>query len=509
MRSLKYIYALLATILMFGCNDFLDENPSKTNSVVPETLEHLERLLNRYTSFSDEPAGDIIFGTDDYGMYTTFYDKYSRAYNISGVQYATWDKEYIQNSNNARYWSLEWQKIFTANLVLENIDKVSGDETTKEQVKAEAHFIKAYSYFGLAEVYCLPYAEATKTEPGLPIKRSTSFDESLQRVSLEETYNFIEDELSSALELQKTFDTYDGKKIIWRASTAAVNAFAARFYLALNDYSNAQNYAEKALLEYSYLRDYNTDMHYSTIPSQVTIFNPTAQNVNILYPYTHDLQSVPTDKFEWGEAYYYRVLVNSSWDYYPSQELLSLYDTNYDLRYKYHIVEDYSYDRGAINPAYSYPGYIFFFKSEILSGPTVPEMILIKGECQVRQGNWEEGLATVNVLRNKRMDVAAGPNVINLSASSQEEALLKVLEERRRDRPFVSRWYDVRRFNNNETAIDDVIMSKTFYPYNASTVIASEAPQTYTLDKNSRRFACPIPMTEIIASDGQIEQNTY
>lgn len=179
------------------------------------------------------------------------------------------------------------------------------------------------------------------------------------------------------------------------------------------------------------------------------------------------------------------------------------------MRYKYHVVEGYTYDRGAVDPAYSYPGYIFFFKSDILSGPSVPEMLLIKAECQVRQGNWADGIQTANILRQYRIDASAPANVRDLSATSQADALTKVLEERRRELPFVHRWYDIRRFNNNGVDTDDVIMSRTFYPYTGGSILGAESPVNYTLDKNSRRFARPIPETDIIASGGTLKQNQY
>ena len=91
-----------------------------------------------------------------------------------------------------------------------------------------------------------------------------------------------------------------------------------------------------------------------------------------------------------------------------------------DLRYRYHIVEDYSYDRGMTNPSYSYPGYIFFFKDRIPAGPTVAEMIMTKAECQARNGQWEEGLKTANILRAKRMSNTLSNQEINLSATSQK-----------------------------------------------------------------------------------------
>lgn len=424
------------------------------------------------------------------------------------VQFATWDKQYIPNAD-APYWTTEWKKIFIANMVLENLDRVEGSIETKEQLRAEAHFIRAYSYFKLADVYCLPYNQSTKNEMGLPIKKSTSFEEPIERASLESTWDMMKEDMEIALTLEKEFGTFQGQKKIWRASTVSVNAFAARFYLTLNDYEKAEEYADLALSEYSYLRNYNTDMRYSDLPTQVTIFNPEPENVDILYPYTHDQQNIPTDKFEWGESYYYRFLTNGSWNYYPSQELLNLYDQDNDLRYKYHIVENYSYARGIVDPPYSQPGYIFFFKSDILSGPSVPEMLLIKAEAQTRQGRWNEGLTTVNILRNARMDQSAPSTLIQLNATTQDEALVKILEERRREMPFVSRWHDVRRYNNNETGIDDVEMTKIFYPYNASIILKNDAPILYTLEKNSRRFANPIPEQELLTSDWIIKQNTY
>ena len=83
------------------------------------------------------------------------------------------------------------------------------------------------------------------------------------------------------------------------------------------------------------------------------------------------------------------------------------------------------------------------------------------------------------------------------------------MEERRREMPFNMRWYDLRRLNNNEDASDDVVIKREFYPYNNATILGKEAVKTYTLDKNSRRYAAPIHNTEIESSLGLIKQNTY
>ncbi len=510
MKIFKYILSLLVIFAIVSCEKYLDVKPSKSSSLVVSTVDHLESLLNNYSTFSSEQNYNVIFGSDDFGLVPELYDARSSSYNVTQIQYATWDIESLPSEDNA-FWTGEWKKIFVANLVLLNVDGVDGDADAKEKLKLEARFIRAYSYFQLVNTFCLPYTDANKSELGLPVKQSTSFEESAERVSLEETWNFMKADLEAALELDVDLEQTNGKNRTWRASKPAVYAFAARFYLALNDYVNAKQYAEMALTEYSYLRNYNTEMHFSSFQDEVTIYpsdgsGPT--NVFITYPYTHDLQTDPTDRMEWGENYYYRLLTNGHWWYMPSQELLNLYDQTYDLRYKYHIVQNYSYSRSVVNPAYEYPGYIFFFKDQIFNGPGVSEMILIKAECQVRQGSWQEGLNTANELRVVRMDATAPASVINLSATNQTEALQKVLEERRRELPFTMRWYDIRRYNNNSDSGDDVLMSKTFYAYSGSAILPSSTV-TYTLEKNSRLFARPIPNEDIVSSGGVLQQNTY
>lgn len=88
------------------------------------------------------------------------------AYGIMTVQFQYLGQTIYSKLPNAPYWTTEWKKIFIANMVLENLDRVEGSIETKEQLRAEAHFIRAYSYFKLADVYCLPYNQSTKNEMG-------------------------------------------------------------------------------------------------------------------------------------------------------------------------------------------------------------------------------------------------------------------------------------------------------------------------------------------------------
>jgi len=488
-------------------DSYLGEAPNKTTSLVITTTAQLNALLNNYSQFYQEGNRTAIYSTDDYGLTKDLYDARPGTFSsMATVEFMLWDTDFLPDDTREGFWSGEYKKIFYANLVLAYLDEVSGTEEEKAILRADAHFIRAYSYWELANTYCLPYTDANKNEPGLPIKLSTSFEEPFERQPLHVVYEQIESDLQEALKIEVPL-VQGGKARHWRASKAGVNGFAARYWLNRFDYAKAKQYADAALADYNTLVDYNSQMSYGN-PQTLTLDAGTAQqkSYTIQYPYTHNNQVDFTDMLGWKEFMYFRMLYHESWWYVPSQELLNLYDTTHDLRYKYHIVEGYSYDRGMTKPSYNYPGYIFFFKDRIPSGPTVAEMLLIKAEAMAHTGDVQGAMTQLNLLRSKRMVPGSW---VDLTATDKDDAIKKVIEERRREMPFVHRWTDLRRYNNNEYAGDDVNLSKTFYPYTVSNVQTSEPVKVYTLPKGSRRWAAPLPRTEMISSNGVIEQNNY
>lgn len=513
-KTNQYKYSLLVCFAVIAnltaCNkvdDFLEEAPSKTTSLVVTTTDQLNALLNNYaTIFSAEGNRTAIYGTDDFGLTSTLYSAGTSAWTLAAVEFSLWDINYLPDDTREGFWSGEFRKIFYANMVLEYVDKVTGPDADKAALVADAHFIRAYSYWELANTYCLPYTDANKNEAGLPIKLSISFEEPFVRQPLFKVYELIESDLTEALKTTIPL-VQNGVARHWRANKAAVNGFAARYWLNRGNYQKANEYADAALAEYNRLVDYNTEMKNGN-PQTVTINagTPQQQVVTLQYPYTHNNQVDYTDMLGWKEFLYFRMLNHESWWYAPSQELINLYDQAHDLRFKYHYVQNYSYDRGLVKPSYSYPGYIFFFKDRIPSGPTTAEMYLTKAEALAHIGDASGAMTALNTLRAKRMTPGAW---VNLTATSKDDAIQKVIEERRREMPFVQRWFDLRRYNNNEYPNDDVNLTKTFYPYTASQVQTTQPVQTYTLAKNSRRWAVPIPRTEIISSNGEIEQNKY
>jgi tetratricopeptide (TPR) repeat protein len=523
--NIKIINVLLLLSILVSCSEidnFLGVRPSKSSSKPLETIEELDGLLGAYTNFYRESSATLFAGHDDFGLIQEIHDSYSGIYGGTSMPYhfypAVWDVTNLETSGD-KGWAECWGKIFKANMVLNNLDKVSGSETAKAELKAEAHFIRAYEMYMLANIFCLPYTntnKANKDEMGLPLKQLTSFEESVERATLEATYQLIEADLEEALKITTPLIRQtDGVLRAWRGNKTGVKAFAARYYLYQGDYTKALNYANLALGEYNTLVDYNLDSRDGGmtwgLSKNYTINQgtPEQQTVTVKYPYGHDNQSDMTDRMFWKEHLYMRFMYDGSWWFIPSRELLALYDHTYDRRYEYNYVQGYSYDRGVTKPAYSYPGYIRFFKDNLPSGPTVAEMYLIKAECHARMNQLPEAQTAVNTLRAKRISNTAPSSVINLSFTNQQDAITKILQERRRELAFVQRWYDIRRLNNNDDQNDDVVMTKSFYGYNSSAILNLEGLKTYTLPKNSRRFATPIPYTDIVAGQGVIKQNTY
>ena len=517
MNLKKTAYLTLLAVVASGlvaCDDFLDVDPSKSTQKTIRTAEQLDALLGSYSRFYSE-YNHTALACDDFGLTTDIHDYQNGGMSPSNLEYILWSD---QGTGTSRLlWDGEYSKIYYANLVLSYIDEVSGDAETKANLKAEAHFLRAYSMFQLAVAYTLYYDGSNGSELGLPLKQTISFEEGIARASLADTWSFIDNDLQQALKITTPL-VEQGKRRVWRGTTAAVHAFAARYYLYRGDLDNAKAQVEAVLAEYNTLKDFNTSMSYSSNDDEYEInaSTPEKETVTVKYPYTK-LQFYGTngfpELFEWEDLLFARTCSYASWWYIPSEDLLETYkadvpggDPMNDLRYEYFIVEDFSLRYCQTDPAFRYPAYCQFYFDNLISGPTVAEMLLIKAEVQARQGDWQGAMQTLVPLRKARIKAEA---YTELTASSQADALQKILRERRRELAFVSRWYDMKRLNANDDPADDITVTREFYPFTTSSVLDGEPAITYTLEPGSRHYALPLPTVDIDRSKGELKQNTY
>ncbi|MBR5464968.1 MAG: RagB/SusD family nutrient uptake outer membrane protein [Alistipes sp.] len=515
------IYALMiaAATNLVACDEWLSAEPSKSTKKTLQTTEQLDALLGNYSLFYKEQCTPA-YGTDDWGITPEFYTaKSGGVYNAtSQLPYLLWADEV----DDARYsvWQNEYTKIYYANMAIEQAMGLTGSDEDKANLKAEGHFLRAYSMFQLAVAHTLYYTGDNGDELGLSLQTLT-FEDSAARANLADTWAAIDADLQEALKITVSFKDANGTSRTWRATTASVNAFAARYYLYRGDLASAKSYAEAALREYNTLGDYNVTLSYSSTTLVKDINTSTnLEKVTVYYPSTYNTRLTGAANFgAWFKTegiYLSRDCYHASWWFVPSQDLVDTYaidvpgaDKQNDLRFRYFFVEDFSLRTCSLDPAFRWYGVMMHEMESIDAGPSVAEMMLIQAEYEARLGDKDKAMNILNTLRKARMDAAAGS--ANLTASSKDDAIKKVLQERRREMFLTMRWYDLKRLNANDYAADDVTVTHTYYNYNAASgsVLADQGVKTFTLEPNSRHYAIPIPKTEIANGKGAIEQNVY
>ncbi len=489
-KNIQMLVALFLLMVVAGaCDDFLGEAPKKQKNLEITTVEQLNGLL------TDVPflmGNAWLFGSDIYEFSTDARKAgIGNPFSMGNLfLYGLWDHKNLANLPSDMSWSRCYTSIFTMNTILTNVDKVSGDAELKAEVAAAAHYWRATRNWVLVNCYALPYCEENLKEMGISYKATTSFEESAERMTIEDSYKFIEEDLLAAL---NTSQKSIGKR--WRVSLPAIHAFLARFYFYMNNYDEALKYADLALEGNSQLVDYNdpTQMYTKVYTNRIQF------NVPYTWFETNTLGTFDYPEFYIVDMQMYNPMVCQL----VNDKFVSLFDTENDLRYKFCVIQNFG-------KRYNYPvnvcGYAMW-NDRAPQAPTVPEMLLTKAECQARMGNWQDALNTVNILRAKRM--VPGPNA-NLTASSQQEAVEKIIDERTRELNFSTRWFDMRRLNNNETTYDDFVVVRKYFPYNNSLVFDTKADLVeYKLEVKDRKYAFPILESEIVLSNGQLKQNIY
>ena len=188
----------LLTVLS-SCDSYLSKVPSPSTSAPINNVEQLVAIYDNATAFINETNPFACYSNDDADLTAELYKADPSAFAISStVFYNILHTAGIASQASDGLWNGEYSNIFKANTIINNVDKVTGDESEKIKLKCNAHFLRAYSYFVLAQYYCLPYCEANKNALGLPKRLNTDFEESIARVSLDEIYQLILDDLEIA-----------------------------------------------------------------------------------------------------------------------------------------------------------------------------------------------------------------------------------------------------------------------------------------------------------------------
>ncbi|MEM8846351.1 MAG: RagB/SusD family nutrient uptake outer membrane protein [Bacteroidota bacterium] len=168
------------------------------------------------------------------------------------------------------YYRSMYRIIFTANVVLENLENASPENANR--FEAEARFLRAYAYFNLVRYYGdVPLVDRT-LQPAIDEDVVVAFT----RVSESQIYDFIVEDLQFAV----ASDLDDSSRT--RASRAAAQTFLAKVYLTLGtNYLEAQRLLEDVINSGNYSLEPNFfDIFYNESNDE-TIFAIGFDDVNV------------------------------------------------------------------------------------------------------------------------------------------------------------------------------------------------------------------------------------
>lgn len=297
----KYILNIILLLTIFclnSCEDFLSLSPIS------------ELTTASYYNNESEVEGGVLAIYDAMQNYVSVEwaltemrsdNTNTRAHRSEGEwrEFETMDVQTI-NSTVSDYWIDNYNAIFRANTVLENLGNVS-IASLKLQFEGEAKFARGLSHFNLVRAF----GDVPIIDKIINYNDEDYFSRDLQN----EVYSFIVSDLLRAIEsLPGRSEIEEG-----RATKGAAQAILAKVYLTLKEFSKA-----KALLE-----DLISDGDYSLMNNFNDVFYQELNNEIIF-----GVQFIPNDGKD-SQRFSYQ-FTNSGLNY-PTEDLMSIVDTS-DLR---------------------------------------------------------------------------------------------------------------------------------------------------------------------------------
>jgi hypothetical protein len=443
--------------LWIGCskNEFLNKKPN-SSIIIPTTLAELRSMLDYTQVFTFSPGlGEMA--SDDYYLQPVNWQAIASVVERNSY---TWESDLYGNQLSIADWSLPYQQILYANIVLEQLDKTKpGESEIREwtDIKGSALFKRALALSSLVQHFAAAFDSSTmNTAMGVPIRLTTDVKSYQPRNSMKECYDQIFTDLSMAAQLLSPVVPSVAKN---RPSKPAVYALAARNALFTGQFEKAKNYADSALQLYNYLTDYN-----SISTTTVTPFD--RSQPEILY-YCQAISQ-------------YTILSTLSTTVFTDTSLYRSYAVN-DLR-KSIFFRTISGSNMGFKRGYSGTTFVF-------TGLATDEVYLIRAESSARLGQANAALTDLNTLLQKRWRTGTFTPV---TAANAADALNKIIAERRKELVWRGlRWQDLKRFNKQGANI------------RLQRILGTD---NYLLEPGSNKYIFPIPQEEISLSG--IIQNT-
>ncbi|MEQ9403066.1 MAG: RagB/SusD family nutrient uptake outer membrane protein [Cyclobacteriaceae bacterium] len=326
------------------------------------------------------------------------------------------------NSTSLGTWTQLYNVIGRANQIINRIDGLEADQADKNQLEAEARFVRALGHFDLMRVYAQDYNfTANATHPGVPYVTTNEIG-TPSRDDAATVFSNIMADLNEAETLMQNATVTEAD----RASRMAVVALRARANLYMGNYTAALADADEVINTGGYtLANYiladptQIDSWSSAVPTSEAIFEMELNSEDNAYT-----------GLEMLAAIYNRV--DGYGDLGPSQDIIDQYTAG-DVRLNWYTTV------GGVNFVNKYPGQSGDAREFTTPVLRLSEMILIKAECHARAGGQDAAAQTAINLITARANAPA----INTTGAA---LLQDILDERRRELAFEGHRYgDIKR----------------------------------------------------------------
>lgn len=449
--------------MLTGCNDYLDIKPK--GEKIPTTVSDYETLLN-YESVQKVSDTYPAYLTDD--VFLPDVAEGTATPGLNSVDQSIrnlylFKKEVFGDAQDDGFWFASYNRIYYYNTVIDNVMDADGsDEQQKLSIRAEALISRALEYLYLVNGYAKHYDVRTaESDPGVPLILDEDISKkNLVRASVKDVYAQILSDLQTALPNLPV----QAKGNAFRASKAAGYGVLAKMYLYMGNYAEALKAANEVLEINNSLLDLKkyavvkpqSSIGRTNVPQDID--NP--ENIYIKFaPYVYGLSS----------------------KVFGSDELISLFSED-DMRLQVYFTKNF---RNIPTDKYVWAPYL---RANL--AVSSPEIYLIAAECEAREGSIERAIALINKLRDNRIK-----NNTDIVATDRNDALQKVLEERRRELAMsgMVRYIDLKRLNQESQF--------------AKTVTHVTGEGTFRLEPNSPLYVLPIPAKVMRFNKNSMKQN--
>ncbi|WP_170154478.1 RagB/SusD family nutrient uptake outer membrane protein [Mangrovibacterium diazotrophicum] len=455
----KLLYTLIL-VPFFGCSGFLDEVDQ--DLLVPEKTDHYAALLLNEFNYQYPIFDQIDYMTDNMveDSKMTTLDKFDQKTTYTWQREIEIDEEGNEITYINEAWQYMYEDIAIANYVIELIDDAMGEQSEIDQVKGEAYFIRALSYFNLLNLYGQPFnAASADVDLGVPLRDDIGVEETYNRNTVAEGYALIEADLTEARQLLEASGLTTS---IWHPGVAACDLLMSRVKLYQQEWSECIEYAGRVIASGSL--------------SKVSASSPfvDTSNKEILYSYyaTNPVFSL-YDSFGKVQEY----------SYHASKELINLYDDEDNRKDAFFdAIDDGTGKYNYFTLKYQKGSYTSLGFANLRVG----EAYLNRAEAYAEMGDVASAVSDMKALHAVRY---SDPSVVSYPTDAAE-VLDFVLTDRRKELCFEDhhRWFDLRRMANRPE------IKHVFTLINASG--AKLGTETYTLLSDDPNYTLPIPLKE-------------